>query len=277
MPKHALTIAISLTASLVLALLGSAYWHRGLDLADAQRQAAEARGSAETNAAVASQLESALQVARQREEDLERQAAEVTRTQKTLEEQMRRALESKDITISELQGKLTVNILDRILFDSGEAQVKPEGQAVLQSIAGILAQFPNRQIHIIGHTDNVPIRSSSRGRYASNWELSTARATAAVRFLSEQAGVDPHRLGAVGYGEFHPLADNATPEGRARNRRIAVVVLSEELVGADAGPPPLPANAPALPPSLMPGESLPDTNAPVPAVETNAPPVPPSE
>ena len=146
---------------------------------------------------------------------------------------MRAALESKEITISELQGKLTVNILDRIMFDSGEADLKTEGEKILQKIAGILAQYPQRQIHVIGHTDNVPIRASARTRFPSNWELSTSRATAAVRFLCEKAGVDPRRLGAVGYGEFHPIADNATPEGRAKNRRIALVVLSEELVGAD--------------------------------------------
>ena len=97
---------------------------------------------------------------------------------------------------------------------------------------------------MIGHTDNVPIRASARGRFPSNWELSTARATAAVRFLGEKAGVDPRRLGAVGYGEFHPIADNATPDGRAKNRRIALVVLSEELVGADTLDPKVPTSTP---------------------------------
>ena len=72
-----------------------------------------------------------------------------------------------------------------------------------------------------------------------------ARATAAVRFLTESAGVDPRRLGAVGYGEFRPVADNATPEGRARNRRIAIVILSEELAGADTAPTAAP-KSPAL-------------------------------
>ncbi len=150
---------------------------------------------------------------------------------------MRSALESKDVTISELQGKLTVNILDRILFDSGEADLKPEGQEVLQQIAGILSKYPNRQIHVIGHTDNVPIRGGRR--FPSNWELSSARALAAVRFLSEKAGVDAHRLAAVGFGEFHPVADNATPEGRAKNRRIALVVMPEEFGPVDVLQPPV--------------------------------------
>ena len=159
---------------------------------------------------------------------------------------MRNALESKDVTISQLQGKLTVNILDRVMFDSGEADLKPAGAAVLRKVAAVLAQHPNIKVHVIGHTDNVPIRASARNRFPSNWELSTARATAAVRFLTEVAGVDPRRLGAVGYGEFRPVAENATPEGRARNRRIAITILSEELVGADTAPAPS-TNSPALP------------------------------
>jgi len=104
----------------------------------------------------------------------------------------------------------------------------------LRKVAEILAQHPTLQIHVVGHTDNVPIRAGARSRFPSNWELSMARATAAVRFLSDQAGVDPRRLGAVGYGEFRPIADNSTAEGRARNRRIAITILSEELAGSDA-------------------------------------------
>ncbi len=135
-----------------------------------------------------------------------------------------------------MQGKLTVNILDRILFDSGEADLKPDGAKVLRKVATILAAHPTLRIHVVGHTDDVPIRPAARKRFPSNWELSTARATAAVRFLTEQAGVDPRRLGAVGYGEFRPVADNSTPEGRARNRRIAITILSDEMVGADTVP-----------------------------------------
>ena len=165
------------------------------------------------------------------------------RTKSTLEDEMRAALQSKDITISQLQGKLTVNILDHVLFDSGEAAVKAEGQEILRRLAAVLAAHTNRAIHVVGHTDNVPIRATARGRFASNWELSTARATAAVRFLHEQAGVNPRQLGALGYGEFHPVADNATPEGRAKNRRIAVVILPEELAATKPKPAEQPAPA----------------------------------
>jgi chemotaxis protein MotB len=157
---------------------------------------------------------------------------------------MREALESKDVTISELQGKLTVNILDRILFDSGEAVLKAEGQAVLDQVAKVLANYPNRQIQVIGHTDNVPIRYNPNNPFKNNWDLSAGRAIAAVRYLSEK-GVDPRRLGAVAFGEYHPIADNATAEGRAKNRRIALVVMPEELVPIDTEFVRAEANAPA--------------------------------
>ena len=147
--------------------------------------------------------------------------------------------------------------------------MKPEGGEVLRKVAAILIQHPGLKIHVIGHTDDVPIRSALRKRFPSNWELSTARATAAVRFLTEQGGVDPHRLGAVGYGEFRPVADNSTPEGRAKNRRIAITILSEEMVGADT----VPTVATNLP--LAAAIRLASTNqpavAPPPLAATNAP------
>lgn len=161
--------------------------------------------------------------------DLQKEKESAAQMARNLEDEMRTDLESKDVTISKLQGKLTVNILDRVMFDSGEAVLKPGGEAVMRKIAALLAGHPELKIHVIGHTDNVPIR----GRFASNWELSAARALAAVHFLTEKAGVDPRRVGAVGYGEFRPIADNATAEGRARNRRIAITILPDELAGAD--------------------------------------------
>lgn len=166
--------------------------------------------------------------------DLEKQRDFVANSSKALEDEMRAKLESKDVTISKLQGKLTVNIVDSIMFDSGEAILKPDGQAVMQRVGSILAGHPELKIHVIGHTDNIPIRANARSRFASNWELSAARAMAAVHFLTEQANVDPRRVGAVGYGEFRPIADNSTAEGRAKNRRIAITILPDESTPADA-------------------------------------------
>ena len=175
--------------------------------------------------------------------DLQKEKEMAGQMAKGLEDEMRSDLESKDVTISKLQGKLTVNILDRVMFNSGEAILQPEGETVMRKIAAILALHPGIKIHVIGHTDNVPIR---RG-FVSNWELSTARALAAEHLLTENAGVDPRRVGAVGYGEYRPIADNATAEGRAKNRRIAITILPDELAGADTGPTAKPATSVATP------------------------------
>jgi len=168
--------------------------------------------------------------------DLEKERDTAAQMSKALEDEMRSQLQSQDVTISNLQGRLTVSIVDRVMFDSGEAILKPDGQAVMQKIASILREHPQLKIQVIGHTDNVPIRPTAHARFASNWELSTARALAAVHFLTEQAGVDPRRVGAVGYGEFRPVADNSTPEGRARNRRIAISIVPDQLAGVEAPP-----------------------------------------
>jgi chemotaxis protein MotB len=225
---------VSLITSIVLICVAALYaTQQKAELEKTREELQGLRKTADDTNAQAQRLLSGLEESKDRIEKLMKEKEEATQAQKNLETQMRAALESKDVTISELQGKLTVNILDRILFDSGEAVLKPDGQAVLEQIAKVLANYPNRQIQVIGHTDNVPIRWNSKNPYQTNWELSAARAIAAVRYLSEKAGVDPRRLGAVGYGEYHPIADNSTPEGRAKNRRIALVVAPEELLAAD--------------------------------------------
>ncbi len=254
MPKSTWIIPSILSALLIVGALGWTVWQRGADLATAQAALAETRRAAEQNAAQAAALKTDLEETkaditelREKLAAAEKEMVSASKTKNTLEEEMRAALQSKDITISQLQGKLTVNILDHLMFDSGEAAVKTEGQEVLRRLAAVLATHTNRAIHVIGHTDNVPIRVGARSRFPSNWELSTARATAAVRFLHEQAGVNPRQLGALGYGEFHPVADNSTPEGRAKNRRIAVVVLPEELAATNPRPPEQPAPPPEPP------------------------------
>jgi chemotaxis protein MotB len=236
MPKQVWIIASVLTAALVITLLGLAVWQRGTELDRLKAEAEQARaaqGKAENDA---EQLRDKLADSQARIQEMEKEKEMQGQMHKSLEDELRGALESKDVTISKLQGKLTVNIVDRVMFDSGEADLKPDGESVLRKVAAILAQHPEIKIHVIGHTDNVPIRAAARSRFPSNWELSTARATAAVRFLTERAGVDPRRVGAVGYGEFRPIADNATAEGRAKNRRIAIAILSEEMAGADLAP-----------------------------------------
>jgi chemotaxis protein MotB len=135
---------------------------------------------------------------------------------------------SKDITITQLHGRLTVNMLDRILFDSGRAEIKPDGMKVLEKVGQVLAGLSDKDIRIEGHTDNKPIVGELREKYPTNWELSTARATAVARTLEDRAKVDPKRLVAAGFGEYRPIAPNDTPENRALNRRIEIVLTPKE-------------------------------------------------
>ena len=125
--------------------------------------------------------------------------------------------------------KLTVNLMDKLLFDSGRADIKKEGREVLDKIAkNLLNKYPERAIRVEGHTDNVPIGGELKNRFPTNWELSNARATSAVRYLQDHGGVDAKRLTAVGYSQYHPIASNDTPEGRAKNRRIEIILAPPE-------------------------------------------------
>jgi chemotaxis protein MotB len=258
MLKQAMIFATVLSIALVLGILGYSAYQQRQQFAKVKSEFSSLRSSADEAAAQAAKLREELTNSQARIEALIKEKEQVTKTQRQMEDQMRSALQSKDITISELQGKLTVNILDRVLFASGEAELKPEGEKVLAQVASVLTQHTNRQIYVIGHTDNVPIRASAFGRYSSNWELSTARATSAVRYLVEKADVDPSRMAAVGYGEYHPIADNATPEGRGKNRRIAIVIMPDKFNPLESPSPrnePPTAPADAVPARAVEGET----------------------
>jgi chemotaxis protein MotB len=155
---------------------------------------------------------------------------EVQKTSKTYEnllESMKSEISKGEVTISELKGKLTVNMVDSVLFDSGKAEVKPEGLVVLQKVIDILKGIKDKSIRIEGHTDNVPIGGALARKYPTNWELSAARALNVARYLQQQ-GVDPAHLAAIAYGEYKPVAPNDSDEGRAKNRRIEIVLVAKE-------------------------------------------------
>jgi chemotaxis protein MotB len=148
-------------------------------------------------------------------------ANDLTSIQKKLNEFSKsRGLENK-IQIREDADSITISLADNLLFASGDANLRPGAQDVLQQVAEVLNQLPN-QLQIEGHTDNVPVNNS---QFPTNWELSAARASTVVRFLSEGAGVPANRLHLEGYADTRPVADNGTPEGRALNRRADIVIL----------------------------------------------------
>jgi len=124
---------------------------------------------------------------------------------------------------------LVIEVPEAGSFDIGQANLTPEAGAMLGRVATMLATLPNA-VRIEGHSDPTPIRTP---QYASNWELSTARATRVVEFLVATAGLAPSRLSAAGYAEFKPRAANDSREGRARNRRVDLVLLNEATTRAE--------------------------------------------
>lgn len=157
----------------------------------------------------------------------EEQVQKVSSTYENLLEKMKLEISKGQVTISELKGKLTVNMVDSILFDSGKAEVKEGGLEILGKVISILKDVDDKSIRIEGHTDNVQIVGALAKRYPTNWELSAARAINVARHLQDQ-GIDPGQLAAVAYGEWKPVATNDTAEGKARNRRIEINLVPKE-------------------------------------------------
>lgn len=119
---------------------------------------------------------------------------------------------------------LVTRMLDRVLFDSGKAELRDGARRVLDQVAGVLQDVPDQPVGVEGHTDDVPIQYSG---WADNHALAYARARAVVEDLVQRHGIDPDRLTAIGYGEDRPVASNDTPEGRVRNRRVEIVILPQ--------------------------------------------------
>jgi len=148
----------------------------------------------------------------------------LNRTQAELNRKLEREVRRGEILIKEIRGNLVVDVTDRILFDSGEAELKDQGKEVLKKVGETL-KAADKIIQVGGHTDSLPISDRLKEEFPSNWELSTARATQVVRFLQEEAHVPGDRLVASGFAQFRPAASNATKRGRRLNRRIEIVLL----------------------------------------------------
>lgn len=183
------------------------------------------------NAQLQKQLDALAQQKAALDEATKAKEAEIARLKGTydqLVDSLKGEISKGEIQVTQLKGKLSVNLVEKILFNSGQAQIKESGMEVLDRIGEILKKIQDKDIRIEGHTDNVPLGRKLRERYPTNWELSTARATNMVRYLQEKVGVDPHHLIAVGYGEYRPVASNDTEEGRTQNRRIEIALVASE-------------------------------------------------
>lgn len=131
----------------------------------------------------------------------------------------------QEVKVAERGGRLEVTVADRILFESGSDRLRNEGMEVLKKIADSLRGDTSKEIQVVGHTDNMPIRQEFRGTFGSNWELSANRAIAAVRYLEQACKIPGERLSARGLGQTRPVDSNETEEGRAKNRRIEILLV----------------------------------------------------
>ncbi len=143
--------------------------------------------------------------------------------QKELQQALAPEISRREVALRTVPDGLVISLREIGFFESGSADIKSSSQPAFSRIASLLAQR-NYRIRIEGHTDNIPIHNS---RYASNWELSTARATELVRLLMTKYKFAPARLSAAGYAAYHPVASNDTVEGRAQNRRVDLVILGK--------------------------------------------------
>jgi chemotaxis protein MotB len=153
------------------------------------------------------------------------QLEKATQTYQDLQKKLEKEIQEGQVQIKEMKDRLTVTMVDQILFPSGSAEVGKKGKAVLDKVVTILKDVKDKRIEVDGHTDNVPIVSSLKKRFPTNWELSTARATEVVRYLQETGGIDPRLLSATGFAAYMPVAPNDTEEGKHKNRRIEIVLL----------------------------------------------------
>jgi chemotaxis protein MotB len=147
-------------------------------------------------------------------------SSQIEQVTKTVRGALKDKIEKDEVRLLHTAKGLVLRLPDFLLFDSGQAILRPEAMTLLDKLAGILKLIPNN-IVIEGHTDNRPIHTP---QFPSNWELSTARAAALVRYLVEEHHLDPARFSAAGYGEYRPVADNGDDKGRQANRRVELII-----------------------------------------------------
>lgn len=158
-------------------------------------------------------------IARKQKKELERLSSQANELEEKLQEEIR----SGKIRLKRYKNKLIINLDDKISFASGSAKLKQDIKPALVKITQILSNYPDNQINIEGHTDNVPIIRGSKFR--DNWQLSTERALSVLRFILRNNSLDPTRFSAAGFGKFHPILPNNTEANRALNRRVDIVVI----------------------------------------------------
>jgi chemotaxis protein MotB len=156
--------------------------------------------------------------------DLEAERARTGQLQSDLDNALSDMRSKEQVWMEEKNGLTQVTIDGEVTFSSGSTRLTTEGKEILNRIFDVVEQYPDRSIMIEGHTDNVPIAERFQSRYRSNWELSSARAHTVLHYVQKKYNIDSNRIGAVGYGEFRPIATNDTKDGQAMNRRVVITI-----------------------------------------------------
>jgi chemotaxis protein MotB len=166
-----------------------------------------------------------------------------------LQTKFKRMIDAGHLKVTTRHGRVVLQLHNDVLFDAGDAEVKPAGKTALAEVAATLRGVGAKRFQVAGHTDDQPITTDKKKLFPTNWELSAARAIAVVKLLTSE-GVAPSNLSAAGYGPYDPVATNGTPDGQAKNRRIEITLVPNvtSLV-PPALPPPPPPTAPSAAPS----------------------------
>jgi chemotaxis protein MotB len=186
---------------------------------DAKREVDEAKAALEKSQAETKQVRDDLM-----------QTAEAKDENAKLLAKLQKEVAESGVELSGEGGRITVTMVDKILFNSGEADLTDHGEALLRKLGGVLkTNLSGKMIQVNGHTDKVPIKTELKDLYPTNWELSAARAINVVRFLQDEVKIDPRKMMAAGYGQFHPIASNSSTTGKAKNRRIEILLLPDRM------------------------------------------------
>jgi chemotaxis protein MotB len=198
------------------------------ELSDKSKAEREASARAAKLAADMQATEAELLELRKQREAAEKRLAAF----RELTEKFRSLVDTGKLKVSFRSGQMVLELPSGVLFSSGQAKLSKGGEAALQEILDVLNEFKDRRFLIAGHTDNIPVKSR---KFKNNWLLSTARAVSVVTYMTDKSGFAAANLAAAGYGEFAPVADNSTEDGRAKNRRIEIILVPDlsELPGLD--------------------------------------------
>jgi chemotaxis protein MotB len=156
-----------------------------------------------------------------------------------LQGKFKRMIDAGHLKVTTRHGRVVLQLRNDVLFDTGEADVKPAGKTALAEVAATLRTVGAKRFQVAGHTDNAPITSATQKKFPTNWELSSARAISVVKLLTSQ-GVDPTMLSAAGYGPYDPVVPNGTAEEKAKNRRIEITLVpnvADLVTASDASTP----------------------------------------